>query len=138
MKNKFMFFLIVGLVILSIFIVNYGQSITTDCIGAVIGLAGGALAVFDTVKNSRRKIALVPLWIGILILIAIGFVQFKGVIILAAFGFAALGLYIFFRLKEWFKKNEKPKGKIKKILPFFIYALLYPLFMLIFPIATVD
>ncbi|EMB47055.1 hypothetical protein [Treponema denticola] len=100
MKNKFMFFVIVGLVILSIFIVNYGQSILTDCIGAVIGLAGGALAVFDTVKHSRPKIALVPLWIGILILIAIGFVQFKGVIILAAFGFAALGLYIYFRLRE--------------------------------------
>ena len=100
MKNKFMFFVIIGLVILSIFIVNYGQSITTDCIGAVIGLAGGALAVFDTVKNSRRKIALVPLWIGILILITIGFVQFKGVIILATFGFAALGLYIFLRLRD--------------------------------------
>ena len=100
MKNKFMFFVIVGLVILSIFIVNYGQSILTDCIGAVIGLAGGALAVFDCVKHSRRKIVLIPLWIGILILIAIGFVQFKGVIILAAFGFAALGLYIFFRLRE--------------------------------------
>jgi len=100
MKNKFMFFVIVGLVILSIFIVNYGQSITTDCIGAVIGLAGGALAVFDTVKYSRRKIALVPLWIGILILIVTGFIQFKGVIILAAFGFAALGLYIYFRLTE--------------------------------------
>ncbi|UTC78100.1 hypothetical protein E4O04_08850 [Treponema sp. OMZ 799] len=100
MKNKFMFFVIVGLVILSIFIVNYGQSLLIDCIGAAIGLAGGALAVFDTVKYSRRKIALVPLWIGILILITIGFVQFKGVIILAAFGFAALGLYIFFRLKE--------------------------------------
>ena len=98
MKNKFMFFVIVGLVILSIFIVNYGQSITTDCIGAVIGLAGGALAVFDTVKNSRRKIALIPLWIGILIFT--GFIQFKGVIILAAFGFAALGLYIYFRLTE--------------------------------------
>jgi len=100
MKNKFMFFVIVGLVILSIFIVNYGQSITTDCIGAVIGLAGGAFAVFDTVKYSRRKIALVPLWIGILILIVTGFIQFKGVIILAAFGFAALGLYIYFRLTE--------------------------------------
>lgn len=100
MKNKFMFFVIIGLVILSIFIVNYGQSITTDCIGAVIGLAGGVLAVFDTIKHSRRKIALVPLWIGILILITIGFVQFKGVIILAAFGFAALGLYIYFRLTE--------------------------------------
>ena len=100
MKNKFMFFMIVGLVILSIFIVNYGQSITTDCIGAVIGLAGGALAVFDTVKYSRRKIAIVPLWIGILILIVTGFIQFKGVIILAAFGFTALGLYIYFRLTE--------------------------------------
>lgn len=100
MKNKFMFFVIIGLVILSIFIVNYGQSITTDCIGAVIGLAGGALAVFDTVKYSRRKIALVPLWIGILILIVTGFIQFKGVIILAAFGFTALGLYIYFRLTE--------------------------------------
>ena len=102
MKNKFMFFVIVGLVILSIFIVNYGQSILTDCIGAVIGLAGGALAVFDTVKHSRRKIALLPLWVGvgILILITIGFIQFKGVIILAAFGFAALGLYIYFRLRE--------------------------------------
>ena len=95
-----MFFMIVGLVILSIFIVNYGQSITTDCIGAVIGLAGGALAVFDTVKYSRRKIAIVPLWIGILILIVTGFIQFKGVIILAAFGFTALGLYIYFRLTE--------------------------------------
>ena len=100
MKNKFMFFMIVGLVILSIFIVNYGQSILTDCIGAVIGLAGGALAVFDTVKYSRRKIALIPLWIGILILIVTGFIQFKGVIILAAFGFTALGLYIYFRLTE--------------------------------------
>lgn len=100
MKNKFMFFMIVGLVILSIFIVNYGQSITTDFIGAVIGLAGGALAVFDTVKYSRRKIAIVPLWIGILILIVTGFIQFKGVIILAAFGFTALGLYIYFRLTE--------------------------------------
>ena len=95
-----MFFLIVGLVILSIFIINYGQSVVIDCIGAVIGLAGGALAVFDTVKYSRRKIALVPLWIGILILIVTGFIQFKGVIILAAFGFAALGLYIYFRLTE--------------------------------------
>lgn len=100
MKNKFMFFVIVGLVILSIFIVNYGQSILTDCIGAVIGLTGGALAVFDTVKYSRRKIGLVPLWIGILILIVTGFIQFKGVIILAAFGFFALGLYIYFRLRE--------------------------------------
>lgn len=100
MKNKFIFFVIMGLVILSIFIVNYGQSITTDCIGAVIGLAGGALAVFDTVKYSRRRIALAPLWIGILILIVTGFIQFKGVIILAAFGFAALGLYIYFRLTE--------------------------------------
>ena len=100
MKNKFMFFVIVGLVILSIFIVNYGQSILTDCIGAVIGLTGGALAVFDTVKYSRRKTGLVPLWIGILILIVTGFIQFKGVIILAAFGFSALGLYIYFRLRE--------------------------------------
>lgn len=100
MKNKFMFFVIIGLVILSIFIVNYGQSIATDCLGAVIGLAGGALAVFDSVKHSRCKIALVPLWIGILILITVGFIQFKGVIILAAFGFAALGLYIYFRLRE--------------------------------------
>ena len=100
MKNKFIFFVIMGLVILSIFIVNYGQSILTDYIGAVIGLTGGALAVFDTVKYSRRKIGLVPLWIGILILITIGFIQFKGVIILAAFGFACLGLYIYFRLIE--------------------------------------
>ena len=100
MKNKFMFFVIIGLVIVSIFIVNYGQLITTDCIGAVVGLAGGALAVFDTVKYSRRKIALIPLWIGILILIVAGFIQFKGVIILAAFGFATLGLYIYFRLTE--------------------------------------
>ena len=100
MKNKFMFFVIIGLVILSIFIVNYGQSITTDCIGAVIGLAGGALAVFDTVKYSKHKITLIPLWIGILILIVAGFIQFKGVIILAPFGFAALGLYIYFRLTE--------------------------------------
>lgn len=43
MKNKFMFFVIIGLVIVSIFIVNYGQLITTDCIGAVVGLAGGSL-----------------------------------------------------------------------------------------------
>ncbi|WP_024469302.1 hypothetical protein [Treponema pedis] len=100
MKNKFMFFVIIGLIILSVFIINYGQTTLLDCIGVVIGLAGGALAVFDTVKYKRRKIALVPLWIGIVILIITGFIQFKGVIILAAFGVAGLGLYIYFRLKE--------------------------------------
>ncbi|UTC74158.1 hypothetical protein E4O03_07840 [Treponema sp. OMZ 792] len=100
MKNKFMFFVIIGMIILSVFIINYGQTTLLDCIGAVIGLAGGALAVFDTIKYSRRKVALIPLWIGILILIITGFIQFKGVIVLAAFGFASLGLYIYFRLKE--------------------------------------
>lgn len=100
MKNKFMFFAIIGMIILSVFIINYGQTTLLDCIGAVIGLAGGALAVFDTIKYSRRKVALIPLWIGILILIITGFIQFKGVIVLAAFGFASLGLYIYFRLKE--------------------------------------
>ncbi|UTC77557.1 hypothetical protein E4O04_05885 [Treponema sp. OMZ 799] len=100
MKNKFMFFVIIGMIILSVFIINYGQTTLLDCIGAAIGLAGGALAVFDTIKYSRRKVALIPLWIGILILIITGFIQFKGVIVLAAFGFASLGLYIYFRLKE--------------------------------------
>ncbi|MGF7108243.1 hypothetical protein [Treponema pedis] len=100
MKQKMWFVLSLVLFVIALFVVNYGQGILTDCVGAVIGLAGGALAVFDTVKYKRRKIALIPLWIGILILIVTGFIQFKGVIILAAFGFAGLGLYIYFRLKE--------------------------------------
>ncbi len=100
MKQKMWFVLSLVLFVIALFVVNYGQGILTDCVGAVIGLAGGALAVFDTVKYHRRKIALIPLWIGLITLITIGFVQFKGMIILAAFGFIALGLYIYFRLKD--------------------------------------
>ncbi len=100
MKHKIIFIAVLGLLIAGIFILTYGQVIVLDCLGTVLCFAGGALAVFDTVKYSLNRKPLIPLWAGILILTIIGFVQFKGAIILAAFGFASLGLYIYFRIKK--------------------------------------
>lgn len=93
--SKLIFIIVLGLVIFGVLVMNYGQVLITDCIGAAIILAGGGAAVFDCLRQHRNRWVLLPLAIGILTLVAAGFLKIKYVIILAAFGYAALGLYLY-------------------------------------------
>ncbi|EFW39261.1 hypothetical protein HMPREF9554_00221 [Treponema phagedenis F0421] len=103
MKTKILFIVIVGLVLFGVLFMNYGQTVSIDCIGAAIVLAGGGLAVYDSVK-AKRKAALIPLAVGLITLIITGFIQFNGVIVVAAFGFIALGIYLYLRFHN--QKNN--------------------------------
>ena len=94
MKTKLIFIIILGLILFGVLFMNYGQAPAIDCIGAAIVLSGGGIAVYDCLKRNK-KAALVPLAVGTIILIITGFIQFKGAIIVAAFGFIALGIYFY-------------------------------------------
>ena len=94
MKTKLIFITILGLILFGVLFMQYGHVPAIDCIGAAIMLAGGGVAVYDCVKR-QNKAALIPLAISIVIFIITGFIQFEGSILVAAFGFIALGLYIY-------------------------------------------
>lgn len=95
MKNK-LFLLIapIVLVIVGVLIVLYGQTLVGDGIGTMVILAGGVLGTKAAIERKRPK-AIIPLVLGVVILIVTGFVQFKGVIFLAAFAFALAALHYY-------------------------------------------
>lgn len=94
MKTKLIFITILGLILFGVLFMQYGHVPAIDYIGAAIMLAGGGVAVYDCVKR-KNKAALIPLAISIITFIVTGFVPFEGSILVAAFGFIALGLYIY-------------------------------------------
>lgn len=93
MNAKLIFITVLGFILLGVLFMYYGQTLSIDCIGAALTLAGGGLAVYDCVKRKKRA-SLIPLAVSLIALITTGFIQFDGSILVAAFGFIALGLYI--------------------------------------------
>lgn len=106
MKTKLIFIMILGIALFGVLFMIYGRTIPVDFVGAAIILLAGCVAVFDCLKQNRNKGELIPLAIGLIILIITGFVQFEGDIIVAAFGFVALGMYIYFRLHNFFHNKQ--------------------------------
>ena len=100
MKSKIVFIVILCALAAGIFLLTYGQNIVVDCIGAVLLIAAGAVQTIRLPARSQRPRLLAPLWIGITIFILIGFIQFKGAILLAAAGYVTIGLYLFFKIKR--------------------------------------
>lgn len=94
MKTKLIFITILGLILFGVLFMQYGHVPSIDCIGAAAILAGGGVAVYDCIKR-QNKVALIPLAISIVTFIITGFIQFQGLILVAAFGFMPLGLYIY-------------------------------------------
>ena len=98
MKAKLIFIIILGLVLFGVLMMTYG---------AAIILIGGGVAVFDCLKQKRNKWVLIPLVLGIITLVTAGFIQTEQTILVAVFGFIALGIYFYLVL---FKKcNDKIK-----------------------------
>ena len=108
MKTKLVFIAILGLILFGVLFMQYGHVPAIDCIGAAIMLAGGGVAVYDCVKR-KNKAALIPLAISIITFIVTGFVPFEGSILVAAFGFIALGLYIYLRFIFGRRKSQTEK-----------------------------
>lgn len=108
MKTKLVFIAILGLILFGVLFIQYGHVPSIDCIGAAAILAGGGVAVYDCVKR-QNKAALTPLAISIVIFIITGFIQFEGSILVAAFGFIALSLYIYLRFIFGRRKSQTEK-----------------------------
>lgn len=108
MKTKLIFIAILGLILFGVLFMQYGHVPSIDCIGAAAILAGGGVAVYDCVKR-QNKAALIPLAISIVIFIITGFIQFEGSILVAAFGFIALSLYIYLRFIFGRRKSQTEK-----------------------------
>lgn len=108
MKTKLVFIAILGLILFGVLFIQYGHVPSIDCIGAAAILAGGGVAVYDCVKR-QNKAALIPLAISIVIFIITGFIQFEGSILVAAFGFIALSLYIYLRFIFGRRKSQTEK-----------------------------
>lgn len=108
MKTKLIFITILGLILFGVLFMQYGHVPSIDCIGAAAILAGGGVAVYDCVKR-QNKAALIPLAISIVIFIITGFIQFEGSILVAAFGFIALSLYIYLRFIFGRRKSQTEK-----------------------------
>lgn len=108
MKTKLVFIAILGLILFGVLFMQYGHVPSIDCIGAAAILAGGGVAVYDCVKR-QNKAALIPLAISIVIFIITGFIQFEGSILVAAFGFIALSLYIYLRFIFGRRKSQTEK-----------------------------
>ena len=108
MKTKLIFIAILGLILFGVLFMQYGHVPSIDCIGAAAILAGGGVAVYDCVKR-QNKAALIPLAISIVIFIITGFIQFEGSILVAAFGFIALSLYISLRFIFGRRKRQTEK-----------------------------
>ena len=108
MKTKLIFITILGLILFGVLFMQYGHVPSIDCIGAAIMLAGGGVAVYDCIKR-RNKAALIPLAISIITFIVTGFVPFEGSILVAAFGFIALGLYIYLTVILNRRKSQTEK-----------------------------
>ena len=107
MKAKLIFIIILGLVLFGVLMMTYGQTTPADIVGAAIILIGGGVAVFDCLKQKRNKWVLIPLVLGIITLVTAGFIQTEQTILVAVFGFIALGVYFYLVL---FKKcNDKIK-----------------------------
>ena len=108
MKTKLIFITILGLILFGVLFMQYGHVPSIDCIGAVAILAGGGVAVYDCIKR-QNKAALIPLAISIITFIVTGFVPFEGSILVAAFCFIALGLYIYLRFIFGRRKSAAEK-----------------------------
>ena len=105
MKNKlFLVMAPIALAIVGVLIMLYGQTIVGDGIGTMVILAGGILGAKKALERKRPK-AIIPLVLGLVILIVTGFVRFKGVIFLAAFGFALVALYYYLTYRNAHNKN---------------------------------
>ena len=108
MKTKLIFLIILGLILSGILVMSYGQDIAVDCLGAAILLAGFGIAVYRCVKR-KEKAVLIPLVVSILAFIITGFIPFQGSILVAAFGFIALGLYIYLTVILNRRKSQTEK-----------------------------
>lgn len=94
MKTKLMVITILGLILFGVLFMQCTHVLFIDCIGAAAVLAGGDIAAYDCIKRKNRA-ALIPLAISIITFIITGVIPFEGSILVAAFGFIALGLYIY-------------------------------------------
>ena len=108
MKTKLMFLIILALILSGILVMSYGQDIAVDCLGAAILLAGFGIAVYRCVKR-KEKAVLIPLVVSILAFIITGFIPFEGAILVAVFGFIALGLYSYLTVILNSRKSETEK-----------------------------
>ena len=96
MKTKLMVITILGLILFGVLFMQCTHVLFIDCIGAAAVLAGGGIAAYECIKRKNRA-ALIPLAISIITFIITGVIPFEGSILVAAFGFIALGLYIYLR-----------------------------------------
>ena len=108
MKTKLIFLIVLGLILSGVLVMICGQDTIVDRLGAIILLAGFSIAVYDCIKR-RNKAVLIPLAISIVTFIITGFIQFQGSILVAAFGFIALGLYIYLTVILNRRKSQTEK-----------------------------
>ena len=108
MKTKLMVITILGLILFGVLLMQCTHVLFIDCIGAAAVLAGGDIAADDCIKR-KNKAALIPLAISIITFIITGFISFEGAILVAAFGFIALGLYIWLTVFLSRRKRETEK-----------------------------
>ena len=108
MKTKLIFLIVLGLILSGVLVMICGQDTVVDRLGAIILLAGFSIAVYDCIKR-QNKAALIPLAISIVTFIITGFIQFQGSILVAAFGFIALGLYIYLTVILNRRKSQTEK-----------------------------
>ena len=105
MKNKlFLVMAPIVLAVVGVLVMLYSQTIVGDGIGTLVILAGGILGGKTALARKKPK-AIIPLVLGLVILIVTGFVRFKGVIFLAAFGFALVALYYYLAYRNAHNKN---------------------------------
>ena len=83
MKTKLIFITILGLILFGVLFMQYGHVPSIDCV--------------------------IPLAISIVTFIITGFIQFQGSILVAVFGFIALGLYIYLTVILNRRKSQTEK-----------------------------